>query len=133
MNTSRYLFRGLTSQGSWVYGDLCHDTETLIRTTKSNGLLADVPVLPETVGQWTGLTDANGEKIWEGDVVQGDWIHEDHEINGAIIEVKHIPGGYTPFMAPRGDGSGYLYGTECLPENFIVIGNIHQNPELCEG
>lgn len=67
------LFRGKrTDNGEWVYGDLLHPTEDdkdyYIEdfTQKKNNCHA---VIPETIGQYTGVTDMNNKHIFEGDVI----------------------------------------------------------------
>ena len=70
------------------------------------------PVMPETVGQYTGLTDKNGKKIFEGDILKSAWGYK-----GAV------------------DFEDILYAKgECLfNEECEIIGNIHDNPELLKG
>ncbi len=77
------------------------------------GMTGDIPnmveVIPETVGQFTGLTDKNGNKIFEGDIVY----------NGVFkAQVELINGRFLPF------GSDTFFADECE-----VIGNIHDNKE----
>jgi uncharacterized phage protein (TIGR01671 family) len=80
------------------------------------------PVVTDTVGQYTGFTDKNGTKIFEGDVVKGFNNFHDREEQYVI----------------RHTGVGLLfceYGNEWHPdyiEQAEVIGNIYDNPELME-
>lgn len=80
-----------------------------------------VEVIPETVGQFTGLTDKNGKKIFECDIVKGCWN---------TVFVVYYDECYLQFRART--NSGYeseidYYGNSSKLE---VIGNIHDNPEI---
>ena len=122
------LFRGKrTDNGEWETGSLviirdgCSDKEAFI-ADKMTGY--HTPVIPETVGQYTGLTDKKGKKIFEGDIVTGYFNHE--KIVGYVFY-----GGNAHFFIQR-DG---IYGigldnSDCWLE---VISNIHDKPELLEG
>lgn len=129
----RYLFRGKASTKwvsgtKWVYGDLWHLNDGRV-TVRKDGELFPYEVIPETVGQYTGLIDKNGKRIFEGDVVKAyDDTYDNGfaEVKGKVffncgsfdIDVEDV--GYIPL---------YSYGTE----NIEVIGNIHDNPELLKG
>jgi hypothetical protein len=132
------LFRGKRVDGyGWVYGYLVHDEaehnqpRIIIGRDYSTGTFfsALAPrVIPATVGQFTGLLDANGEKIFEGDIV---------EIYGRyfIVRFECSRGGWFPFAS--GDGCGCCENETYEPSDdgtvgFDVIGNIHDNPELVE-
>ena len=122
------LFRGKRSDnGNWIEGHLfarindCFIVPLPVITSKS---LVD----GETVGQFTGLKDRNGKKVFEGDVVHcvsmTDManmvvIFEDGEFRMVLCEKykDYIP------------GCGF-YAIRCFDKE--VIGNIHDNPELLE-
>ena len=100
----------------FIFKDVCLDFNL--------GGLQEFEIIPETVGQFTGLTDKNGVKIFEGDIVTGYFNHE--KIVGYIFY-----GGDAQFFIQRNGIYGIgLDNSDCWLE---VIGNIHDNPELLEG
>lgn len=121
------LFRGKAG-AKWVYGDLRHLNDGRV-TIQKDGEIYPYEVIPETVGQYTGLNDKDGKMIFEGDVVKAyDETYDNGfaEVKGKVffncgsfdIDVEDV--GYIPL---------YSYGTE----NIEVIGNIHDNQELLKG
>ena len=119
------LFRGKrTDDGTWAYGYLFCIWE---RTYLCWGTTNDVPnmkeVIPETVGQYTGLTDKNGVKIFEGDIVER---VSDGE-RAVISWLKYSACFGLSFDGWCCDFDNYDYN---LPSDFEVIGNIHDNPEI---
>ncbi len=112
------LFRGkCTDNGEWIT-----DSETYIKDGDGTWLSCEnlivVTVIPETVGQFTGLVDKNGVRIFEGDIVK---------YYSSVYEISYIKK-YTRFAGR--DGSCIFAGIPL--ENTEVIGNIHDNPELLE-
>ncbi len=87
---------------------------------------------PETVGQFTGLTDKNGKKIFEGDICRfrewnkGEmcWIGKVHFEHQQFM-ISGVPNKECETMFE-------LCMSRFIPENIEVIGNIHDNPELLE-
>lgn len=80
-------------------------------------------VYPETVGQYTGLIDKNGVKIFEGDILSRDC----YDASGRIVKIVWAVE-LAQFCAQTPSG----YGFSMLPPSGEVIGNIHDTPELLE-
>ena len=113
-----------TDNGEWVEGFYW---ESMIKVTKYIiiGNIADMqlyPVIPETVGQFTGLTDKNGKKIFEGDICVSTL--------GYIFKVAYDSEN-ARFIGFDIENNSIIYpGREPKAE---VIGSIHDNPELLKG
>ena len=124
------LFRGKReSDGKWLYGlysdHFVHGTDfpciMPLRMEKDDG---DWAVLRETVGQYTGLTDKNGTKIFEGDIVKD-------EQSGYEYVIKWFSEYACFALANKNGHMEYdVDEFEMLVDDLIVIGNIHDNPEL---
>ena len=82
------------------------------------------PIFLETIGQYTGLKDKNGKKIFEGDIVKDDYcIYEVvYDGNGYYVEVVKL-------LKECGTDKGVLYDLSDY-KDLEVIGNIYDNPEL---
>ena len=116
------LFRGkCKDKGEWVegnYGEYYGEYSCISILSKkimSGSWCYDV--IPETVGQYTGLCDKNGIKIFEGDILKGLYA------NGNA-EVEMINGSWVGYAGKGWTDIGYVV------DRVEVIGNIHDNPEL---
>lgn len=123
--TREIIFRGkLRKDGRWCYGNLDVKKNGVNIITPDDTLLGVYgQVDPATVGQFTGLTDKNGNKIFEGDIVTGWFAHE--EITGYISY-----GSNAVFFIERKGLHGI--GLNNAADWLVIIGNIHDNPELLE-
>lgn len=121
------LFRGKrVDNNEMIYGYLYRISEKLnpfIMLINSGGESHEV--FPETVGQYTGLTDKNGVKIFEGDIVR--YSGEKHIV---VFETR----GETGYFGIKIDHIETWEFCLSVPAKLMeVIGNIHDNPELAEG
>ena len=118
------LFRGKSKNtGEWVFGNL-FDKDTKGRTHIGTTVRMCFDIDPETVGQFTGMTDKNGTKIFEGDIVR----HIDTTCH--VVEVVNSEVYFDTEMLEF----GLRYSNElfhCKVNNeFEIIGNINDNKEL---
>ena len=81
-------------------------------------------IIPETVGQYTGLLDKDGKKIFEGDIIRVD------DTENAVVEYDETSAFYMAVFDRAESDFGSLI--EQYP-NVEIIGNIHDNPELSKG
>lgn len=150
------IFRGKrVDNDEWVYGFLicmnyidvweqkvCYDGQEEIKycTTKS------YQVKSETVSQFTDLTDKNGKKIFEGDIIKAyfqpkNFKNPPYAIGSVIFEngtfkvVVHVSKNSTVYnVFEKEDTAAYSIEHNFLDRYYVleVIGNIHDNPELLQ-
>ena len=132
------LFRGKRND-SWCVGGLLYDEENnkaFIAEHFEDKAAYLREVIPETVGQYTGLTDKNGKKIFEGDIVKArvtentGYGTKKYE---SIYEIKYHEK-YCYFYLAREKNNLLFDGNwSYFVSQFEIIGNIHDNPELLKG
>ena len=118
------LFRGKRKDnGEWDFGDLEHNGKNVPKWVNGN------EIVPESVGQFTGLTDKNGKKIFENDIIADDEEYSTFENTRKGI-VKFYHGEFTSFYGQD------LLGRDCYDPLYsvckerYVIGNIYDNKEV---
>ena len=130
------LFRGKrTDNSKWICGDLRHISDwkggynlhIVDNTNGRNNSVTGLEIIPETIGQYTGLTDKNGVKIFEGDIVRYDVNYHDMVIS---YDVENWGGWLYEDMDDN--MQAYSIYEFCL-KDIAVVGNIHDNPELLGG
>jgi uncharacterized phage protein (TIGR01671 family) len=141
------LFRGKRiDNGQWVEGFVSR--HTICAELTYIATVIEIPIKKfykdesyevdeSTVGQFTGLLDKNGKKIFEGDIVSGTALLR--ERSGVIVWIKQLAG-FGVRYAERNDPTAWQessilkdierhrYSDFCAK----VVGNIHDNPELLE-
>ena len=126
------LFRG-KDEGTkeWVYG-YYYENPAQFHMGKEYYIFDDktisrYSVIPETIGQYTGLTDKNGTKIFEGDIIKAqDDIFGSPFCNGITGKVVYEETAF--FIEPKDPMETQWLFNECAV--YEVIGNIYDNPEL---
>lgn len=116
-------FRGEKLDGTWIYGaylpalddDNC---DSIINADNPNGRI----VKTDTVGQYTGLKDKNGKEIYEGDIIVQQGYSGKRKM---LIRFEH-----GAFITGEHSGSSTATRPMLIQKRCVVIGNIHDNPEL---
>lgn len=119
------LFRGKWN-GIWVYGDLRQYSENRIGIYSYDLKRTVKGVDPATVGQYIGLCDKNGKRIFEGDILRDEY--------GSFLSIIFEEGAFC--YKYRGDCRGYAFNDidfDLYSKTLEIIGNIHDNPELLKG
>ena len=89
-----------------------------------------IEVVPETVGEFTGLTDTNGVNIFEDDIATNSCVY------GLITSVVSFANGcfvYTQYYDNAHKWlttEGCMFNLKSMDKRFEIVGNIHDSPEL---
>lgn len=135
------LFRGkrLDKKDEWVEGGIVHQTDfygdsvdrhyIIDGTDTDDNIGPAYRVHPDTIGQYTGLTDRNGKRIFGGDIIKA----ADASPEYSLVVIRDE--GYGFFNDYYFGGEWYDTEPICGVDWFLcdeIIGNIHDNPELLE-
>ena len=136
------LFRGKRiDNDEWVYGSFCMDAleqfnglcgvDGFIRLyDKTKCKMQTHEVDRETVGQYTGLTDKNGKRIFEGDIVQ----YHERQFDGKDVPVRdaviYEEGGFSVRAYFLNNWLWNSINGNTQLRDVEIIGNIHDKPEL---
>lgn len=118
-------FRGKRlDNGEWVYGDLIHDNigGCYIYPIECDNLYKENAVLPESVGQFTGLHDKNGKEIYEGDILRDPHSGEVGVVEWSTMWLQYW---FSTCNSPSKEGLPFFVAL-----GYAVVGNIHDNPYL---
>lgn len=138
-----HLYRGKRiDNGEWVYGNLyeakisgCYILAPRIKARKKDGVVIgdyfDVyEVYPETICEYTGLTDKNGNKIFEGDIVKTKYYGKDSGCGQNFNEYDYFTVVFHEASFCIENATRRFIITAESAKRFEIIGNIYDNPKL---
>lgn len=114
------LFRGKSPKGHWIYGMPSYDLKYIFNDSNYDSY-DQFEIIPETIGQFTGLTDKNGAKIFEEDIIG--------RIGFFSRIVAHDGIRFYTYSLHNLEQK-YPLTAQSFDEYDEIIGNIHDNPEL---
>ena len=123
-----FNYRSNYKNGDWVYGLITKNYnekyDLATEMTNERGI-SGIEVDYKTIGQFTGLSDENDVKIFEGDIVKyGNTLHE-------VVFCDFADNAYFGiWFADRGEI--WAFSPSVAANRMTVVGNIHDNPELIE-
>lgn len=135
-------FRGKrVDNGEWIYGDLAHNYDSYIKDNKN--LVDDLhrgwfKVIDNTVGQYIGVKDVDGNEIYGGHIVKGTAIKENGGFDYLGKVVFYNQSNLHGYFIEDADGRAWRLEHACCKvslDNITgrIVGNIHDNPELLKG
>ena len=137
INRNKGYHRTKYKNGDWVYGLLTRlydeKFENLPAEMINENGVSGIEIDHNTIGQFTGLTDKNGKKIFEGDIVEGHCHSQwSHRLQRCVVEYD-IGNFEARHYVEQGGVMRYYSYKVLFSKDVVVIGNIHDNPELLKG
>lgn len=110
---------GTPVESKWIYGGVLQGEGDFSIIYQTEPEFHKYPVYTDTLGQYTGLTDRNGARIFEGDILEAENGNRGHVVfrNGAFMKLCNSED--MPFLIAA--------------DVNVVIGNVFDNPELLKG
>ena len=142
MKTREILFKGKRVNSSdWEFGSLYENHIIRNLSIDNDGVGGMYTIIPKSVGQFIGLTDKNGVKIFEGDIVETDGSVSFSNYDSGKFSKRQIISSDCGFVGIRignqfdmdHNSSAHIWGNYQLwniARSLTVIGNTHDNPEL---
>lgn len=125
------FFKAKTISGNWVNGLLSNKDDKWYISNKA-GMPFAYDVRPETICQFAGLTDKNGKKIWENDILKT-WDDQYAQVKFGLYNTGFASDDYNQgFYAAFSEDSYYRHELGYWCKESYVIGNIFDNKELLQ-
>lgn len=126
----KILFKGKRKDnGEWVQGDLSQHKNGK-KFIKCGSATSSYEVVPESVGQYVGLTDKNDNQVFEGDIVEGHCHSQwNHRLQRCAIVYDRDSFKSRHYLNYPNEEHYFEYKV-LFSKDVVVIGNIHDNPEL---
>lgn len=122
------LFRGkFTASGMWIIGDL-RQYPSGAKAIKGNYMSHIMEVDPDTIGEYTGRTDKNGKKIFEGDIVRFSLITGRSLVPQGLRQVTFSAGSF--MIEDPYSGDDETISRIAASVELEVVGNVHDNPDM---
>lgn len=136
----KILFRGKRiDNNEWTYGDLIQDGRGYVGMWAQTPSAVNYEVESKTIGEYTGCTDKNGKRVFEGDILRVELCGETGSricpvYFGEYIDADSVFDDYRciGFYVKTSDGCGNIGFLLTGEFKFEIVGNVYDNPELLE-